>query len=216
MLVKNECKNSPHGLLKQVRRSLSWIHPLDLDGIEFIVLMDEIEEPSNTSADWHKRAKAEGLCVTGQYFRTEGKAPAHVVLYVQGIYRGIPSVYRLTTVPSLSICYTLAHEVGHHLIAARGFIFQANETFRYPENEEEFCNRYAFGVTERMMTRWYHRLGMWVLRDLAGWYYAMGLSDWKSKRFKKAAENFYTSFHLDRNRDDALYWYWRAKDEAHA
>jgi hypothetical protein len=51
MLVKNECRNTPLGLLTQVRRSLGWIHPLDLDGIAFILLMDEIEEPGATALD---------------------------------------------------------------------------------------------------------------------------------------------------------------------
>ena len=216
MLVKNECQNSPFGLLNQVRRSLSWIDPLDMVGIESIVLMDEIEEPVQTSPDWHKRAKAEGLCVTGQYLHADRQSSAQVTLYVRGIYRGIPSIYRWTMVPNLSICYTLAHEVGHHLIATRGYVFQSNEIFRHPENKEEFCNRYAFRVTERMMSRWYYRLGMWALRDLAGWYYACGCADWKGKNFMKAAENFYTSFHLDPNREDALNWYLRAKDAGHA
>jgi len=111
MLVKSECRNSPLGLLTQVRRSLSWIHLLDLDGIGFILLIDEIEEPRQTAPDWHKRAKAEGSCVTGLYLRAVGKAPAHVVLYVREPYRGIPLIYRWTTVPSLSIFYTLSHEV---------------------------------------------------------------------------------------------------------
>jgi len=216
MLVKNDCSNSPCGLIGQVRRSLSWIDPLDLDGIGLILLMDEIEEPDDTAPDWHKKAKANEVCVSGQYFRGDGNSLTQIVLYVRALYRGIPSFYRLTTVPGLSICYTLAHEVGHHLIAKRGYIFEATEIFRNAETEEEFCNRYAFRVTERMMIRWYHRLGMWALRDLSGWYYAFGCDDWKSKSFKKAAENFYTSFHLDRNREEALYWYWRAKEEGHA
>jgi hypothetical protein len=216
MLVKNECKNSPLGLLRQVRRSLSWIHPADLHGIACIVLLDELEEPDLSSPEWHKRAKAEGVCVSGQYLSAVGKLPAQGNLYVRALYRGIPLVYRWTTAPSLSICYTLAHEVGHHLIAKRGYIFQDNELFSHPENKEEFCNRYAFGVTKSMMSRWHYRLGMWALKDLAGWYYAVGSTDWKRKNFKKAAENFYTSFHLDPNREDALNWYMRAKDEGHA
>jgi hypothetical protein len=216
MIIKNECTKPPRSLITQVRRSLGWISPLDLDGIAFVRLMNEIEEPHANSPDWHKRAKAEELCVTGQYSPKQGKSPAHIILYANGLYRGVPSVYRWTTVQTLNICYTLAHEVAHHLVARRGYVFQPDETFPHDENEEEFCNRYAFGVSKKMMKRWHYRLGMWALRDLAGWYYAFGCADWKDKNFKKASERFETAFHLDRNHTDALYWYWRAKDERNA
>src|SRR5262244_3452618 len=128
------------------------------------------------------------------------------------LYRGIPRLYRWTTVPTLSISYTLAHEVGHHLIATRGYVFQPHEKFKDDANREDFCNRYAFHVTQKMMAHWYYRLGQWALKDLASWYYIFGCRDWNEKKYKKAAERFYTSFHLDRNREDALNWYWRAKD----
>jgi len=216
MLIKNECTNPPPGFLKQVRRSLSWISPLDLDGVAFIKLMDEIEEPHAKAPDWHKQAKADGTCVNGVYLALEGSDPAHITLYARDLYRGIPRIYSWTTVPTLSICYTLAHEVGHHLIATRGYIFQPQEKFKHDVNREDFCNRYAFNVTQKMMGHWYYRLGQWGLKDLAGWYYIFGCLDWKEKKYEKAAERFYTSFHLDRNREDALNWYWRAKEQANA
>jgi len=207
MFIKNECINPPYGLLMQVRRSLAWISPLDLDGIAFIRLADELEEPNDKSPDWHKRAKAESISITGLYSGQHKDSPAQITLYVRDLYRGIPSLYWWTTVPTLNLIYTLAHEVGHHLIAKRGYIFQPDEKYKHTENEEDFCNRYAFGVTQKMMKRWYYRLGMWGLKDLAGWYYIFGCLDWNEKKYKKAAERFYISFHLDRNREDALNWY---------
>lgn len=212
MLIKNESIHPPYSLLKQLRRSLAWISPPDLDGIAFIQLADEIEEPNAKSPDWHKWAKEEGTGVNGLYMSQQRNSPAHIILYVRDLYRGIPSFYWWTTVPTLSISYTLAHEVGHHLIAKRGYIFQSNEKYKHDENEEDFCNRYAFSVTQKMMKHWYYRLGMWALKDLASWYYIFGCLDWKEKKYKKAAERFYLSFHLDRNREDALNWYWRAKE----
>src|SRR5215813_8716140 len=165
MLIKNDCANSPPDFLMQVRRSLSWLSPLDLDGIAFIKLMDEIEEPQPSAQDWHKQAKVEGRCINGLYFAAEGKALAHIVLYARDLYRGIPRLYRWTTVPTLSISYTLAHEVGHHLIATRGYVFQPHEKFKDDANREDFCNRYAFHVTQKMMAHWYYRLGQWALKD---------------------------------------------------
>jgi hypothetical protein len=216
MLIKNECTNPPYGLLKQVRRSLAWISPLDLDGIAFILLADEIGEPNAESPEWHKTAKAEGIGISGMYVSQQKNSPAHIILYIRDLYRGIPSFYWWTTVPTLNNVYTLAHEVGHHLIEKRGYIFQPDERYKHDENEEDFCNRYAFNVTQKMMGHWYYRLGAWALRDLAGWYYIFGCLDWKEKKYKKAAERFYTAFHLDRNREDALNWYRRAKELSNA
>jgi len=216
MLIKNECANSPPHFLWQVGRSLAFVSLLDLDGIAFIKLMDEIEEPCENAPEWHKQAKAQGTCVNGQYFASEGKNPANIILYGRDLYRGIPSTYSWTTAPTLSIGYTLAHEVGHHLIATRGYIFQPHEEFKHDANREDFCNRYAFSVIQKMMEHWYYRLGQWALRDLAGWYFVFGSLDWKGKNYKKAAERFYTSFHLDRNREDAFNWYRRAKEQGNA
>lgn len=39
--------------------------------------------------------------------------------------------------------YSLAHEVGHHLIATRGYIFENTKSHLDDDIEEEFCNRYA-------------------------------------------------------------------------
>jgi len=216
MLIENECNNPPYCLLNQIRRSLGWISPLDLDGIAYIRLTDEIEEPNDKSPDWHKRAQAEGIGITGLYVGQRKDSPAHVILYVRDLYRGIPFLYWWTTVPTLNISYTLAHEVGHHLIAKRGYIFQPGEKYKHDDNEEDFCNHYAFSVTQKMMKHWYYRFGMWGLKDLADWYYIFGCLDWKEKKYKKAAERFYICFHLDRNREDALNWYRRAKEEGNA
>src|SRR5258705_1192811 len=153
MIIKNECTKPPRGLLTQVRRSLGWISPFDLDGIAVIRLVNEIEEPHTDSPDWHKRSKAEGMGVTGLYFRQQGNSPAQIILYINDLYRGVPAIYRWTTVQTLNICYTLAHEVAHHLVARRGYVFQPSERVPHDENEEEDCNRYAFGIDKGMMKR---------------------------------------------------------------
>jgi hypothetical protein len=82
----------------------------------------------------------------------------------------MPRLYWYTPASTLNICYTLAHEVGHHLIATRGYVFEKTESYSDDEIEEEFCNRYAFVVTKRMLKRYYYRFGDWLLRDLAGWH----------------------------------------------
>lgn len=212
MEIRNGCSSAPRGLLSHVRRSLSWINPLDLDGIAYIQLKDGIEEPTPASPKWHQQAKEEGTGVYGIYFRRWTGSPAYITLFIQDLYYGIPSFYWWTTVPTLNISRTLAHEVGHHLIATRGFIYQPDEKYKHAENEEDFCNRYAFSVIKRMIGRWHYRLGNWAIKDLAGWHYIIGCLDWRDKKYKKAAEHWDKAWRLDPDRTDALRWYWRAKD----
>jgi hypothetical protein len=44
MIIKNECTNPPWGLEAHVRRSIGWMSPVDLHGIAWVRLKDEIEE----------------------------------------------------------------------------------------------------------------------------------------------------------------------------
>ena len=216
MILQNVCSTPPSGLITQVRRALAWISPPDLAGIERIRLLDRIEKPSAASPSWQRWAYAEGVGVLGLYVREDKGRPAYINLYVGDIYRGIPSALRLTTAPTLLIGHTLAHEVGHHLIASRGYVFQPGEKYSHDQIEEEFCNRYAFGVTQRMKGRRLYRAGAWALNKLARWHYGFGALELREKRYQRAAERFYMAFHLDPGREDALYWYERAKAEGHA
>lgn len=217
MQIKNSCKNLPRGALWHVRRGLSWINPADLVGIAFIQLMDEMSKPSENSLEWHKQAHAEDFNVSGVYMRQDGGTPACIILFVRDMYFGIPPLYRWTTVPTLSISRTLAHEVGHHLIAQRGYIYQPTEKYKhrqpeYDEYEEEMANRYAFEVLKKMKKRWYYKLGQSATKGLASHHYIQGMLDWKEKKFKKAADRWHKAWHLDPDRLDAAYWYQRAKD----
>lgn len=211
MEIRNEATGKPLGLLWHVRRALSWIDPADLHGVGFIRLADEIPESDLKYNEVIKQAKAEGHSVSGVYYAKHGKTAPHILLVVKDKYRPIPSLYRLTPVTTLWIARTLAHEVGHHLVARRGYIFQPGEKFKHPEIEEEFCDRYAFGILKKMQKRWYYRLGMWGIKDLAGIQYMLGVLDWKDKKYKEAVERWYRAIVLDPDHREASYWYWRTK-----
>ena len=60
MYIKNDCKNSPVGLLWHIHRSLSWINADDLQELDFIWLMDDL--PEETEDEDAKSAK-EGDCI---------------------------------------------------------------------------------------------------------------------------------------------------------
>lgn len=210
-IIKNECSNAPWGLERQVRRGIAWMSPADLEGIANIRLKNEIDG-KDVILPLHLTENHDKVSVTGLYLKRDTRRPAEIILSVGNLYRGMPRVYWYTPALTLNICYTLAHEVGHHLIATRGYIFENTESYTDDEIEEEFCNRYAFFVTKLMMKRWYYRFGDWLLRDLANWYYVFGCASWKDAKFEEASQHFYTAFHLDRNLESALYWYRRAKD----
>jgi len=216
MRIKNECTVSPRGLVRHVRHGLGWINPLDLNGISFIRLMDDFPKPTDRSPRWHKELRAKFLYLNGLYLGKSKTEPAHINLYIHNVYRGLPSYLWWSPLPTLMITDVLAHEVGHHLIAMRGYIFEATEKFRHQEIVEEFCDRYAVGIVKKMMGRWYYRLGRWALKHLAKWNFDIGSLDLREKKFKRAAERYLTAFHLDNNREDALYWYRRAEDAGNA
>jgi hypothetical protein len=152
--------------------------------------------------------------VNGQYFAKTGDLQARIELYVDDLYRGIPRVYWLTPVFTLHLARTVSHEIGHHLIAERGYIFEPGEKLELPHHEEEIANRYAASVVSRMKARSYYRLAAWLGRDLADWHYLQGIFAWEAGRYSRAAERWYAAFLLDPDHLDASYWYWRAKSMA--
>jgi hypothetical protein len=214
MKIRNECTLSPRGLVRNVQRSLDWISPLDLNGISFIRLMDDLPKPTDRSPHWHKDLKKRYVYLNGLYVGRYQNEPAHINLYVRNLYRGIPSLLWQTPIPTLMIADTLAHEVGHHLIFTRGYVFQPTEVFKHKEVVEEFCDRYAVSIVKKMMVKRRYRLCRWTLKGLAGWHFGLGSFDEGLKRDGHAAEHFLTAFHLNNNFEYALYLYRRAKSGA--
>ena len=214
MQIRNDCTNPPKGLLRHLQRSLKWINPADLDGIDFIRLTDEPSEQLVRNDEDLRRDIEEGLCVYGLYMSGK-RHPAYILLFVKSIYQAISvnQLYRITTAPTLWITRTLAHEVGHHLIASRGYIFQPGEKYKHQEIEEEFCDRYAFNVLKKMQERWPYRLGMWALRDMADMHYHFGTKAWEDKDYERAAEHWYNAGQLNPDHKDAVRWYWLAKSK---
>lgn len=189
---------------------------MDVQGISFIRLMDDLPKATDRSPHWHKDLKKRNVYLTGLYKRKYKNEPAYITLYIRNLYRGIPAVLQLTPLPTLVIVGTLAHEVGHHLITTQGYIFQPTETFDDKEVVEEFCDRYAFSIVKKMLAKSHYRVSSWILKKLAGWYYDFASLDWKNKKYRDARERFLTAFLLNSNLEDALYWHRRAGDAFNA
>ena len=53
--------------------------------------------------------------------------PPLIGLVSEVLFAGLPGVFKYTPLATLRIAEVLAHEVGHHLIHTRGYVFNPNE-----------------------------------------------------------------------------------------
>jgi hypothetical protein len=178
-----------------------------------VLLLDQVPEPDDKSDDFYKYAWKEGHHIYGCYNAKTENTVSCITLNLGDIYRLVPLAYRWTTVPPLLIVHALAHEVAHHLVATRGYVFSPGERFKHREYEEVAANRYAFYVVKRMEERWYYRFGRWLIKDLADHHHVKALLDWREKRYGKSAEHWYKAWCLNPELDEAAYWYLRAKEK---
>jgi hypothetical protein len=155
--------------------------------------------------------QVQALPLTGVYCpELDNHRLARIKLYFKNLYLGIPRIYWLSPVITLQVARTLAHEVGHHVKARRGFIFDKGERTVSGEEEERLAEEYASNVIAKMQRQTYYRFGAWLARDLAGTHYLKGMLAWDNQQYAEAAIRWRKSFNIDPNHDDATYWYWQA------
>jgi hypothetical protein len=207
---QNKCIWVPFGFLWQLERSLRWINQDDLRGLDFVTFEDEWPELVGPAPEWVVRTGAETRNVRGWYVPPNEQRQPYIMLYTRSIYRGVPALLWWSTVPVLRITHTLAHEVAHHLVATRGYVFTPAEKH---DDEEQLAERYALNVLDRMTRNWSYRLGQKCLKELAFWHYAFGAADWNHRKYSSAADQFYTAWDLDRSHTEAAYWYQRAREK---
>jgi hypothetical protein len=210
MRIKNDCVSLPRGTLWHIRQCLKWIHPLDLNGLEFIQLLGRMPQSVKGSPAWHKNAEAEGYNILGMYIKRDKDRPAYIKLFIQDIYNVIPVWLHWTPVATLRLALALAHEVGHHLYARQGFIYSPEER-NLSKYEETIADRYAFAVLRKMKTRWHYRFGQWLMKRLADRQFALGILDWEARRYTAASQHWYSAWVLDPEREEASQWHRRAQ-----
>jgi hypothetical protein len=192
------CPNPPWGLFRQVKTCLNWINKDDLQGVGKIILTDEpINAP--TIAD-------DAVSRRGYYVYPTEDTPPVIFLTIPEFYKWIPSWLWWSPAITLRICSTLSHEVGHHVS------FDSNEIKNAePSHRELIANNYAAAVIEVMTRHWYYKMGRFLIKEIAGWYYAFGLAAVNYDRYQRAARRFYAAWHLDPDMKEAAECYWWAR-----
>lgn len=172
-----------------VRRVLKWIERSDLEGLESIKVIDDCPD----DPDYVKLPRyLMGFLYSGHYVRKQKDRRAEVVLYANDIYFGIPKLLMASPMTTLRIARTLAHEVGHHVIATRGYIYKPWEKYK-PWNgvrdpyEEKMADAYGSDVMKRMLRHWSYKLGRLMARRLSNFLYQWGLADYWAGDYQAAA-----------------------------
>ena len=101
-----------------LRRVLKWISQADIEDLEIRVIHECPGDPEATRQPPYLR----GFRYNGHYARKVKNQPAQVVLYAADVYFGIPKLLMASPVAILKVARTLAHEIGHHVIATRGYL----------------------------------------------------------------------------------------------
>ena len=183
-----------------VRRALKSINPTDLEGLGYVQLMDE--EPDDPAA-LKKPAYLRGFLYNGRYRKKSVDGPAHVVLYTRDLYLGIPLVLKPSPMATLIIASTIAHEVGHHVIASRGYIYKPHEKYKpwrsgaFDPYEEKMANSYASDVIKRMCQSWYYKFGKFLARTVSYFLFQRGIGEHTNGNYDRAAYYNFQAFMIN-------------------
>lgn len=215
MNVKVETDYYPRLTEWHVRQVLKWMNPLDLTGIDVIRLRREAETDSKTKiqSDYLRSP----VCV-GVYFKSNPKVKSagrpHITIYTRPFYYGTPSLFKYSPVATVRMAFVLAHEVGHHLVARRGYVYEPTEPYKpdgiHDERQEGVANRYAVDLVRSMSARWYYRFGHWLGNEISRWYYELGAADWKKGAYERAASNWFCSHSANPENHEAAVGYKQA------
>jgi len=110
---------------------------------------------------------------------------------------------------TLTITSTLAHEIGHHLIATRGFIYKQGEKYKpwrsgtFDPYEEKMADAYAEEVVQRMCRSWYYKLGKVMARKLSSILFEVGIAQHRNGNYERAAYWEFQAFMINPDNLDA-------------
>jgi hypothetical protein len=184
---------------------LKWIGQDDLDGLEFVRVIDECpDDPEYVRLPRYLM----GFLYNGHYSRKAKNRPAGVVLYGNDIYFGIPSLLVVSPLATLRVARSLAHEVGHHVIATRGYVYKPWEKYKPWDGsrdpyEEKMADAYASDVMERMLKHWPYKLGQLLARLISAFLYKAGIQEYWDGKYQSAASFQARAHSLNPENEDA-------------
>jgi hypothetical protein len=209
MLVELETSRFHLTTKWHVRRVLKWINAEDLKDLHAIKVIDERpDDPEYTGRPRY----LSGLLYNGHYeFKTKDR-DARVVMYANDIYFGIPYTMMYTPAATLRLARTLAHEVGHHVVATKGYIYKPWEKYRRWNGvadpyEEKMVEDYASDVLERMLGHWPYKFGKFFTRKFANLLYRASLQQYWDGDYVRSARLGFRAYHLDTTNLDASQCY---------
>jgi hypothetical protein len=188
-----------------------WIPEIDLAGLDHVRLLSTIDDLPSEPDWWTKMCDKDASWVKAVYRRKFETSPACIVFFVDAIYLPLESFIRFRPITTLYLSRIVAHEVGHHLIATRGFVFAPDEKYGSDEYEEEMANRYAFEIIQRMKSKWYYRVADRVLKFFSQIHFEEGRQNWQRERYELAAACWYKAWLLNIDDKKAEDLYWEAK-----
>jgi hypothetical protein len=198
-----------------ISRALKWFSERDLEGLHSIRVIDECpDDPESGKVSRYLR----GFLYNGHYSRKLKHQPAEVVLYARDVYFGIPRLLMATSVARLRMTSKLAHEVGHHVIATRGYVYKPGEKYepwdgtRNPD-EEKMADSYASDVIELMLRRGRYKLGKLIARMLSTFFYKAGIQEYWDGNYKSSARLQSRAYTLNPENEDAGQCYRHAMEK---
>ena len=210
--IRNDCTNAPPHLEKHVYESLSHFTEAELNGVGLIWLVNDL--PDDADEEYKKVIRMGGQINGFYYFKTE-EEPPFILLFINSIYRSLrlfPFIH-YTVIPSLCISRTLAHEIGHHLIAIRGYVFNQGED---TSDQEVLANQYARNHLEKMRSRFRYRFGFWLMKQLAELHYSAGVVYSTKQKYCEAADCLYKAWDLNPKLENVAEWYHLAREKCHS
>lgn len=198
-------------MARAVQDCFAWIPEFDYAGLERVELFDSISDLEFEPTWSGKNCGTEDLWVKAIYFPGKGSKAAFVTLFIESANLPLDRFIRFRPITTLYFIHILAHEVGHHLIATRGYIFTSDETYRSAAFEEEMADRYAYTICQRLMDKWYYRASARILRFISKIHFEEGRQNWKKGDYSAAATCWYKAWLLDFDNFQAGELYLEAK-----
>lgn len=187
-----------------VRKALAWVDKADLAGLDHIRLINS--SPKDPAAAQHPPYLV-GFMYCGTYSKKRDARPAGISLYTRDLYFGIPRLLIPSPLATLNIAVTLAHEIGHHVLATRGHVdadsseIKLNRLIDSPA--ERAATAYGQQTIKRMLVSPYFRAGKMMARALSNLLAKRGNQAHWAGDFKRAAELEFRAYMLDSDNTDA-------------